>query len=59
MALNKVEICGVNTSRLPLLSHEEKLALFQRIQKGDRQAREEFIRHIMHKMPRLPGGLSA
>ena len=43
MALNKVEICGVNTSRLPLLSHEEKLALFQRIQKGDRQAREEFI----------------
>ena len=44
MPLNKVEICGVNTSRLPLLSHEEKAALFKRIQQGDRQAREEFIR---------------
>ena len=44
MPLTKVEICGVNTSRLPLLSHEEKAALFKRIQQGDRQAREEFIR---------------
>lgn len=43
MALNKVEICGVNTSKLPLLSHEEKVALFERIKQGDRQAREEFI----------------
>ena len=32
MALNKVEICGVNTSKLPLLSNEEKEALFARIQ---------------------------
>ena len=24
MALNKVEICGVNTSRLPILNQEEK-----------------------------------
>lgn len=24
MALNKVEICGVNTARLPLLKNEEK-----------------------------------
>ena len=27
----KVEICGVNTAKLPLLSNEEKEELFQRI----------------------------
>ena len=31
MALNKVEICGVNTSKLPLLKEEEKEELFARI----------------------------
>lgn len=40
---NKVEICGVNTSKLPVLSNEEKKALFERIHKGDTSAREEFI----------------
>ena len=35
MALNKVEICGVNTSTLPLLSNEEKERLFERIEQGD------------------------
>lgn len=44
MALNKVEICGVNTSRLPLLTNEEKEELFQRIQKGDKEAREQYIK---------------
>ena len=44
MALNKVEICGVNTSKLPLLTSEEKDALFARILKGDRNAREEYIK---------------
>ncbi len=44
MALNKVVICGVNTSKLPLLSEEEKEALFDRIDKGDKEAREEFIK---------------
>ncbi len=29
MALNKVEICGVNTSKLPLLKNEEKEALLR------------------------------
>ena len=29
MALNKVEICGVNTARLPLLKNEEKEALLR------------------------------
>lgn len=38
MALNKVEICGVNTSRLPVLTNEEKDALFVRIRQGDESA---------------------
>lgn len=44
MAMNKVEICGVNTSRLPLLTNEEKTLLFERIQKGDKEARELYIK---------------
>ena len=44
MALNKVEICGVNTSKLPLLSNEEKEALFARIKEGDMEARELYIK---------------
>ncbi|MBQ1375511.1 MAG: RNA polymerase sporulation sigma factor SigG, partial [Clostridia bacterium] len=41
--INKVEICGVNTSTLRVLSNEEKAALMERIREGDRDAREEFI----------------
>lgn len=41
--INKVEICGVNTSKLPVLSREEKDILFAKIKEGDRLAREEFI----------------
>ncbi|MCI8711045.1 MAG: RNA polymerase sporulation sigma factor SigG [Ruminococcus sp.] len=44
MALNKVEICGVNTAKLPLLSEQEKEALFVRIKDGDEEAREEYIK---------------
>ena len=44
MALNKVEICGVNTSRLPVLKPEEKKELFQKIKKGDLYAREQYIK---------------
>ncbi len=44
MALNKVEICGVNTSTLPLLSNEEKERLFERIEQGDQEAREQYIK---------------
>ena len=43
MTQGKVEICGVNTSKLPLLKAEEKEALFQRIGEGDTKAREEYI----------------
>ncbi len=44
MAGYKVEICGVNTAKLPLLSNEEKEALFRRILDGDMEAREEYIK---------------
>lgn len=44
MPQGKVEICGVNTSKLPILQNEEKEALFERIKKGDEQAREEYIK---------------
>ena len=41
--LNKVEICGVNTSNLPLLSKEEKEELLIKIKAGDEEARNIFI----------------
>lgn len=41
--LNKVEICGVNTSKLPLLKSEEIRQLFQRMQAGEAGAREKLI----------------
>ena len=44
MPQGKVEICGVNTSKLPILQNEEKEALFARIKNGDEKAREEYIK---------------
>ena len=41
--IKKVEICGVNTSKLPVLSNEEKNELFEKIKQGDAVAREKFI----------------
>lgn len=41
--INKVEICGVNTAKLPLLSNEEKNELLIKIKNGEKEAREEFI----------------
>ncbi len=43
MYYNKVEICGVNTATLRVLSEEEKRALLLRLRAGDRAAREELI----------------
>ena len=43
MAQGKVEICGVNTSRLPLLKQAEKEELFSKIAEGDMEAREKYI----------------
>lgn len=44
MALNKVEICGVNTSKLPVLKPEEKEDLLRRTKEGDMHARELYIK---------------
>lgn len=44
MSLYKVEICGVNTAKLPLLGEKEKEELWDRIDQGDKEARETFIR---------------
>ena len=41
--INKVEICGVNTTKLPILSNEEKKELLLKIKNGDKDAREKFI----------------
>ena len=41
--INKVEICGVNTSRLPILSKKEKEELLIKIKEGDNEARNTFI----------------
>ena len=44
MAQGKVEICGVNTAKLPVLKNEEKQELFARIEQGDQEAREAYIK---------------
>ena len=44
MVQGKVEICGVNTAKLPVLKNEEKELLFRRIEQGDKEAREEYIK---------------
>lgn len=41
--INKVEICGVTTSKLPVLSNEEKNELLIEIKNGNKEAREKFI----------------
>ncbi len=43
MSSSKVEICGVNTSKLPLLKADEKENLFALIEQGDHAAREKYI----------------
>ena len=44
MQYNKVEICGVNTAELKLLSESEKAALLKRVKEGDNAAREELVK---------------
>lgn len=43
MARHKVEICGVNTANIKVLTNEEMVQLFQKFQKGDISAKEELI----------------
>lgn len=44
MSRHKVEICGVDTSKLPVLSNKEMRELFQRLQNGDWSAREKLVK---------------
>jgi len=41
--LNKVEICGVNTAKLPVLNNKEMRKLFTRMQNGDFQSRDQLV----------------
>ena len=41
--INKVEICNVNTAKLPVLSNKEKDELLKRIKNGDKEAKDEFV----------------
>ena len=43
MALNKVELCGINTSALPMLRNGEMRDMLEKIKKGDAQTRQAFI----------------
>ena len=43
MARHKVEICGVDTANIKVLSSEEQTVLFQKLKEGDKQAKEELI----------------
>ena len=43
MQLNKVEICGVNTSKLKTLTEAEKTELLKRTRAGDAAAREQLV----------------
>ena len=60
MAQYKVEICGVNTSTLPLLKNEEKEEMFNRIHAGDTAARDAYIkgnlRLVLSIIQRFAGG---
>lgn len=41
---NKVEICGVDTSRLPLYKEAEMMKMLQQVKEGDTDVREKFIK---------------
>lgn len=43
MARHKVEICGVNTANIKVLTSEENLELFKKMKEGDPFAREELV----------------
>lgn len=43
MAQYKVEVSGINTGSLPLLSNDEKETLIRRIKQGDKEARTRYI----------------
>ena len=61
MAGYKVEICGVNTAKLPLLKEDEKKMLMKRIKSHDLRARERFINgnlRLVYSVSRVPMKMS-
>lgn len=46
MTVNKVELCGVNTAKLPLLKEEEKEELFERIKAGVKKPGKSILKGI-------------
>ncbi|MCI8609045.1 MAG: RNA polymerase sporulation sigma factor SigG [Firmicutes bacterium] len=44
MMANKVEICGVNTAKLPLYKEAEMMEMLEKIKAGDKETRDEFIK---------------
>ena len=44
MIINKVEICGVNTSELPVLKADQMRELLVKIKQGDQEARQKFVK---------------
>ena len=44
MAVNKVEICGLDTSKLPMMTYERSTELLKKISEGDEEARDIFIK---------------
>ncbi len=63
MAYGKVDICGVDTSVLPVLSAERMRELIPRVHAGDQAAREEFVqgnlRLVLSVLRRFTGRLAA
>ena len=43
MQYKKVDICGIDTGKLPVLSNKEMIELFKKMRNGDKDAREEII----------------
>lgn len=60
MAAYKVEICGVNTTKLPLLTAAEKDELIKQVKLGDKDARDKYIkgnlRLVLSIVQRYAGG---
>ena len=57
--INRVEICGVNTAKLPVLTNNEKKELLIKIKNGDKDARERFtngnLRLVLSVIQRFGG----
>jgi RNA polymerase sporulation-specific sigma factor len=43
MARHKVEICGVNTANIKVLSNEEQIKLFKEYQSGNKKVKDELV----------------